>query len=170
MKHSSFPLVLPLLMLTQPLTAQLLDEKQQVTVKESLNVVTTSDFYMSKNHWHPIETQFVNAVEVALMSVKGDSTQHTVTFGLTITNPNREGKIALSHLMAFEREGEEHNPLHGSIVFQETIATDQSHAISVKVSDVSPEIDYFRLLKFSVTNENTQQEVIAEFRNLNVVW
>lgn len=170
MKHSYFLVVLPLLMLTQPLTAQLLGEKQQTTTKESLNPLTNSDFYMSKSHQQPIETQFVNAVEVALISVKGDSAKHTVTFGLAITNPNREGKVALNHLMVIEREGDEHNSLSDAIVFNEILATDQSRTISVKFTGIPSEIDYFRLLKFSVTNENTQQEVVAEFRNLNVVW
>lgn len=115
-----------------------------------------------------IETQFINALELDLMHVRGDSSGSSIVFEFRIANPGKEARIALGHARAYDREGDEYVHEPGGHFFHQRVPTDLYRQVTLKVSGVPSELRYLRQLKISVFNENTLQETVAEFRNLTI--
>lgn len=122
------------------------------------------------NKGTPPESRTVNALDIVLKKVKGSVADQTVSLEMLITNPKGNSEVSTSRAEAFDLEGDKYIYPPGGAFLNEVLYTDVPRRTFVRVAGVPSKIKSLRLFKFTIWNQHTGQDVVVEFRNLEIEW
>lgn len=116
------------------------------------------------------QSRTVNGIDIVLKRIKGNAADQSVSLEMLFTNPKGNGRVVTSRAEAFDLEGDKYIYPPGGSFIDEVLYTDVPRKTSVKVSGVPAKIKSLRLFKFVMWSEIANQEVVVEFRNLEIEW